>query len=420
MPVLTLWTGNNVDRFFASTGNNNANISFHKKMIIGGCNLILFLIIILSSILSNVFVDGRRSADFNIEHLAKRKRTVKTIKGENGDIIHCVDIYQQPALSHPLLQNHSLQMKPSLDPTKTLSTENSDLDVEFSMEDLLQDFRCPETTIPIIRSQTMDNSPIPVTKQKLELEFQQPPIHEYATVSISNSNYIGAQGILNIWNPKIFDSEFSISQLWFIATGGDRVTNTMEVGWMAKEDNKTRLFIYWTRDNYQNTGCFNLACPGFVQTNRKLALGSAFRPVSTFRGKQYELQVKIYKDNVTGNWWLMLQNQVFGYWPKDIFTSLRESANLITWGGEVMNYRKHGRHTSTQMGSGHFPSEGNKKASYIRNIGYLDQSRQWKDATNVVTHVSRSSCYNLHIIDKFDGYRTHFYYGGPGYSGRCY
>jgi len=32
------------------------------------------------------------------------------IQGEDGDIIDCVDIYQQPAFDHPLLKNHTIQV----------------------------------------------------------------------------------------------------------------------------------------------------------------------------------------------------------------------------------------------------------------------------------------------------------------------
>ena len=31
-------------------------------------------------------------------------------QGEDGDIIDCVDIYMQPALDHPLLKNHTIQV----------------------------------------------------------------------------------------------------------------------------------------------------------------------------------------------------------------------------------------------------------------------------------------------------------------------
>lgn len=31
-------------------------------------------------------------------------------QGDGGDLIDCVDIYKQPALNHPLLKNHTIQV----------------------------------------------------------------------------------------------------------------------------------------------------------------------------------------------------------------------------------------------------------------------------------------------------------------------
>lgn len=59
---------------------------------------------------------------------------------------------------------------------------------------------------------------------------------------------------------------------------------------------------------------------------------------------------------------------VLGYWPAFLFSYLTDSASMIEWGGEVVNSESDGQHTSTQMGSGHFPGEGFGKAGYFRNI----------------------------------------------------
>ncbi|KAK6776660.1 hypothetical protein RDI58_027661 [Solanum bulbocastanum] len=36
--------------------------------------------------------------------------TIKSIQSEDGDVIDCVDIYEQPALYHPALKNHKIQL----------------------------------------------------------------------------------------------------------------------------------------------------------------------------------------------------------------------------------------------------------------------------------------------------------------------
>ena len=126
----------------------------------------------------------------------------------------------------------------------------------------------------------------------------------------------------------------------------------------------------------------------------------------------------MFQDKQSGNWWLRVQNSDLGYWPSSIFTRLSDRADIITWGAEIVNLELQGRHTSTQMGSGHFPSEGFSKASFFRNLEYIDDSGAVKDAENLVPYVTKPSCYDLQLgnVNKFG---THFFFGGPGYSDKC-
>ncbi|CAN1137362.1 hypothetical protein LINPERHAP2_LOCUS10012 [Linum perenne] len=57
-------------------------------------------------------------------------------------------------------------------------------------------------------------------------------------------------------------------------------------------------------------------------------------------------------DTKTGDWFLVIgvTRITIGYWPNKIFTSLRNSANYIEWGGEV--YNPQGTTPPPQMGSG--------------------------------------------------------------------
>jgi hypothetical protein len=123
-----------------------------------------------------------------------------------------------------------------------------------------------------------------------------------------------------------------------------------------------------------------------------------------------------------GNWWLQVQDQVLGYWPGSIFTSLASSATRINWGGEVYNSEPGGHHTSTQMGSGHFANEGYGKASYFKNIQYIDIGGKFRDAEGeeLVPYATRPFCYDVEVENnKSGGFGTHFYFGGPGYSELC-
>jgi hypothetical protein len=52
-------------------------------------------------------------------------------------------------------------------------------------------------------------------------------------------------------------------------------------------------------DNY-GTGCYNLKCSGFVQTNRKIVLGGSIAPISVYNGRQFDITLKI--EQVTFCW----------------------------------------------------------------------------------------------------------------------
>ncbi|KAK7831018.1 hypothetical protein CFP56_027766 [Quercus suber] len=67
----------------------------------------MFYLLTLSYVLSDRFVDERR---IGTTKLVKQKGRIKTIEGEDGDIIDCVDFYQHPAFDNPLLKNHSIQI----------------------------------------------------------------------------------------------------------------------------------------------------------------------------------------------------------------------------------------------------------------------------------------------------------------------
>jgi hypothetical protein len=128
-----------------------------------------------------------------------------------------------------------------------------------------------------------------------------------------------------------------------------------------------------------------------------------------------------------GNWWLQVNDQVLGYWPSSLFKELAASAARINWGGEIVNTGAEGHHTTTQMGSGNFPSAGFKRASYFRNMKYMAVMGNFIDPYignslpgGLVSYASNPKCYNIDIkLHQNVNYGTHFYFGGPGYSATC-
>ncbi|RVW34742.1 hypothetical protein CK203_111353 [Vitis vinifera] len=121
-------------------------------------------------------------------------------------------------------------------------------------------------------------------------------------------------------------------------------------------------------------GCYDLDCPGFVQTCSDFIIGSPIKPVSEYGTNQFYITITIYKDIQSGNWWVKLQDKDLGYWPSSIITSSGATLTTLTWGGEILNSNLGGHHTATKMGSGRFPGDKFGKSSFFRNLALIDES----------------------------------------------
>ncbi|KAA3459688.1 carboxyl-terminal peptidase [Gossypium australe] len=257
--------------------------------------------------------------------------------------------------------------------------------------------------------------------------------HEHAVVFENGDQYYGAKASLSVWAPRVTNEyEFSLSQIWIISGSFGNDLNTIEAGWQAfvcscffqvspelYGDNYPRFFTYWTSDAYQTTGCYNLLCSGFVQTNNKVAIGAAISPRSSYNGRQFDIGLMVWKDPKHGHWWLEFgPGLLVGYWPAFLFSHLRSHANMVQFGGEIVNTRSSGFHTSTQMGSGHFAEEGFRKAAYFRNLQTVDWDNNLVPLTNIHLKADRANCYDIRQ-GRNHVWGTYFYYGGPGRNVRC-
>ncbi|KAE9593536.1 putative neprosin [Lupinus albus] len=108
-----------------------------------------------------------------------------------------------------------------------------------------------------------------------------------------------------------------------------------------------------------------------------------------------------------------------GYWPTSLLPRLTNYANILQFGGEIVNFNRNG-HTSTQMGSGHFAEEGFKKAAFFRNLNLVNSAGKVTPLplSNLQTYVDHPKCYNIKVSSN-KVYGTHFYFGGPGKNSNC-
>ncbi|KAL9233406.1 hypothetical protein vseg_008414 [Gypsophila vaccaria] len=300
--------------------------------------------------------------------------------------------------------------------------------------------KCPMNTVPIrrstvndvLRAKTLyDYGRKPPRSMPLNRRVDAPDVvtgngHEHAIAYTGLSQEIyGARATINVWDPSIEEiNEFSLSQIWVLSGNFDGSDlNSIEAGWQVSPelygDSRPRLFTYWTSDSYQATGCYNLLCSGFVQMNTRIAIGAAISPVSSFESNQFDITILIWKDPKIGNWWMSFgEGTLVGYWPAELFTHLADHATMVEWGGEVVNTRANGLHTSTQMGSGLFPENGFAKASYFRNLEIVDSDNSLSTAQDIQILAENTNCYD--IKSSFDSdWGQHFYYGGPGRNPKC-
>nr|GLL42469.1 uncharacterized protein LOC109148845 [Ipomoea trifida] len=310
---------------------------------------------------------------------ARLSASMQKLESPDGDIIDCVHISKQPAFDHPFLKDHKIQMRPSFHPEGLYDVNKESMGPKERTGSIAQlwhmNGRCPEDTIP------------------------------HAIAYVEGERYYGAKATINVWGPQVQQpNEFSLSQLWILAGSFGEDLNSIEAGWQVSPDlygdNNTRLFTYWT-------------------TNSEIAMGASISPVSDYQNSQYDINILIWKDPKGGNWWMQFGNDyVLGYWPSFLFSYLGDSASMIEWGGEVVNTEADGKHTSTQMGSGHFPEEGFGKAGYFRNIQVVDSSNNLKSPKGLGTYTEQSNCYDVQTGSNGD-WGHYFYFGGPGRNPNC-
>ncbi|KAF9612164.1 hypothetical protein IFM89_038352, partial [Coptis chinensis] len=218
--------------------------------------------------------------------------------------------------------------------------------------------------------------------------------HEHAFAYTGTSQEIyGAKATINVWDPKVeVVNEFSLSQIWILCGSyNDSGLNTIEAGWQVCPqlygDSRPRLFTYWTVMHTKRRAATTLVV---LISYNKIAIGAAISPVSSVSSNQYDITIVI---------WKITQPRLSG-------------------GGEVVNSRSNGKHTSTQMGSGHFAQDGFGQSSFFRNLEVVDADNSLSSAQHISTVTANPNCYDIKTFYS-DGWGTDFYFGGPGYNPQC-
>ena len=383
----------------------------------------------------------RRRMEKYLAEYVRKEDIVKTLELPSGEVVDCVDLFKQPALRSPGMKGHKVQLRPRSEARKVAqedrSTSPNDIDPVSDVKPalLVQEYAkgpvCPERSVPIRRltMETLKNF------RTLDEFFRKNPPHlvdgpnnehQYAHAARTVNNW-GAQSILNVWSPYTEQtSEFSLSQIWVVRGSGSN-RETVEVGWQKYRDlygdYRPRLFIYFTPDNYGSGGCYNLTCGAFVQVSNSVYIGGGFTNISEHPhpSTAWEFRIRWQKDGTNGHWWLKYGDTWVGYYPRSRFDSngLRDRADRVDFGGEIIDNQPGGRHTRTDMGSGHFPGDGFGYAAYQRQVRYIDTSNVWGTYPSLTASRTDSDCYDITVSSSSGDWERYFYFGGPGYNSHC-
>jgi len=345
----------------------------------------------------------------------------------SGHAFDCVPIEQQASFRH-YGQGKIATPPPAIAPVQADRGEDAPIaasQVVFGSVDAFgNSTRCEAQTIPMRRVTLEDMTRFATLRDFFakhrgdaadaagsEGAHSNNDVHHYAFTQ-QKVNNLGGHSDLNLWKPYVNLGKgdgMSLSQHWY---AGGSPNQTAEIGWQNQpaywgtEDSV--LFVYWTADNYQSTGCYNLECDGFVQVAGDWYFGSNFDHYSKVGGAQYYFEAEFYL--YQHNWWLGLGGEWVGYYPASIYGGgqMAHHATVVQYGGEVA-----GSGHWPPMGSGKWASKGYKYAAYQDQVWYHNTkgSDIW---ANLTLEQPDPKCYKDAGLE-YDP--TQFYFGGPGGGG---
>ncbi|WZZ30359.1 hypothetical protein YC2023_013760 [Brassica napus] len=344
------------------------------------------------------------------------RETARNSKSVNEKIIYdCVDIYKQPSLTHPLLQNHKIQMEPSFiiskqkDQTKTKSESKKFID-------------CPNGTVPILKNtkEFVTNAQYWANKHFNSFTIDSHGTH-FAGVRASQDQgpYHGVEAWMSVHELNISVDQTSYTNIYVASAVSDKV-NFIQTGWMVNPtlfgDGRPWSYGLWKGIN--RTGCYNTICPGFIQVSKTDPLSI---PLSPLPKGEIGTYLSIKQDEETGNWWAADvkyngHGMNIGYWPKELFDLISTNAGMVGVTGAVQASPS-GK--SPPMGNGYLPTKSEMGSARVRDANIIDSnfkvigSKKYK----LEKILDSDKCYGLRDGRKksFDeGTYVLFTYGGPG------
>ncbi|XP_010511419.1 PREDICTED: uncharacterized protein LOC104787514 isoform X1 [Camelina sativa] len=342
-------------------------------------------------------------------HADQNVMPLKIFKISENVTYDCIDIYKQPGLDHPLLKDHTIQLKPSVSKPELKNQTGNNKTYKRKMG-------CPDNTVPILRNskEYINNTKLYTEKYFHALTGDSPGTH-VAGVRSRDGPYRGVEGWISLHNLNIGRDQASYTQI-YIGSGLNNQVNFIQAGWMLNinpslgGDSNHWSYGFWKGKD--GKGCYNTACPGFVQISQEVPIA---QPLD--QPGEDLLYYSIHQDKRTGNWWITklipkVPNIDIGYWPKELFDLMDTGANMVGVGGAVQDSRQI---SSPPMGNGKFPNGGSRDSALFPDIKVVNSNYEQRriDYFPLEKLLDSPKCYGLRI-GKIKILGFFFNYGGPG------
>uniref|UniRef100_A0A0D9XR73 Neprosin PEP catalytic domain-containing protein n=1 Tax=Leersia perrieri TaxID=77586 RepID=A0A0D9XR73_9ORYZ len=337
---------------------------------------------------------------------------IKKVQSAHGQTFACVNFESQPSLRHPLLKNHTIQLKQRNSIFHGTYDDNRSMFYISNVE--MSEIECPPGTIPVLTSYNGSMSTILFDKTiGFNENGNENVSRQVAALATMPSTFHGLVSSLSVWEPDLGTGKpprFS-GAIAIVQNEESRVAAGWSVDPRLYGDNHVHFEIAWVD---HGKACVNVRCAGFVQMSRKVIPGAIIKPVSTIDGKKYIIRIKIVK--FLGDWVLKFGEEIVGYWPGKLFSQMSDYATSISWMGIVGAAPGE---PFPPMGSGESPDqfEGETKAAYIADVNVVDASGNivTPALSTLNTIVTAPKCYEIgHVFNSGGGLK--FSFGGKGCS----
>ncbi|XP_056691692.1 uncharacterized protein [Spinacia oleracea] len=167
-----------------------------------------------------------------------------------------------------------------------------------------------------------------------------------------------------------------------------------------------------------NTICYDKDCPDFNANDGTIQLGEVLPPSNKGHDPQDIIEINLMQDD-GGIWHIYGSNSGYiGCWKGEIFSSLKEKATTMIFGGEV--YTPAWSDTSPPMGSGSFQNGIPSETSYFSDI-LVNFNTGDTDPKN--PEIVETRCYWVGDVgggDRLEGYGFFFCGRGGKDKAKCF